>query len=85
MVDMKIIDKLLRLRERQMVNDNLKSVLYFKCDRFYDLFSEIQTMTMPLFTMPEKVWDFWLREIMPQFVDGDDLLVLGYTVKKLDK
>ncbi len=82
---MKILNKLLKLRERQMINDNLKSVLYFKCDRFYDLFSEIQTMTMPLFTMPEKVWDFWLREIMPKFVDGDDLLVLGYTVKKLDK
>lgn len=80
---MKIINKLLKLRERQMINNNLKSVLYLKQDKFDDLFSEIQKMTRPFFVMPEKVWDFWLHEIMPKFVNGNDLRVLGYDIKVL--
>lgn len=82
---MNLIARLLKLRERQMINDNVKSVLYLKRDRFYDLFSEIQKMTHPLFTMPQDAWDWWLENIMPQFVSGNDLLVLGYTVKKLER
>ena len=83
--DMEIIPKLLKLRERQMINNNLKSVLYLKQDKFDDLFSEIQKATRPFFVMPEKVWDFWLHKIMPMFVNGNDLRVLGYDIKVLSR
>ena len=80
---MKIVDKLLRLRERQSINDNVKSVLYFKHDRFFDLFSELQMMTRPAFTMPQVIWDDWVHKIMPMFVSGDSLRVLGYEIRVL--
>lgn len=80
---MKILDKLLKLRERQMINNNLKSVLYLKHDRFFDLFSEIQMMTRPNFSVPQVVWDDWVYKIMPIFVSGSSLLILGYEIRIL--
>ena len=78
-----IIERLLKLRCRQLSNDNLKSVLHLGPDRFYDLFSEIQKMTCPAFSMPQKVWDFWLQEIMPKFVEGNNIHILGYEIRML--
>lgn len=75
------IGKILKLRERQLINGNIKSVLHFKPDRFFDLFNELQTMTRPAFSMPQVTWDFWLHKIMPQFVKGDSLRVLGYEIR----
>ena len=82
---MKIIDKLLRLHCRQSINDNVKSILYFKHDRFFDLFFELQMMTRPAFTMPQFAWDYWLYNIMPRFVSGDSLRVLGYEIRILPR
>jgi hypothetical protein len=80
---MSIVDKLLKLHHRQMRNDNVKSVLYFKRDRFYDLFSEIQKITRPAFAMPQAIWDSWIYKTMPKFVEGNSLRVLGYEIKAL--
>ena len=83
--DMEIIPKLLKLRERQMISNKVKSVLYLKRERFYDLFSELQMMTRPAFTMPQVIWNDWVCKIMPMFVNGNDLRVLGYNIKVLSR
>lgn len=78
-----IIERLLKLRERQIINDSLKSILHLRSDRFYDLFSEIQQLTRPSFDMAQCVWDDWLYEVMPKFVIGNNLIVLGYEIRML--
>lgn len=82
---MAILDRLLKLRERQMVNNKKKSLLYFKRDRFYDLYWEIKRLTHPCFDMPQVVWDFWLYKIMPQFLDGNEIQILGYKIRALER
>ncbi len=78
-----IIERLLKLRSRQQCNGTVKSVLYLKRDRFFDLFSELKKATCPSFNMPQRVWDFWLRKILSQFISGDNLHVLGYEIRML--
>lgn len=80
---MTLIDKILRLHYRQMANDRLRCILHLRCERFYDLFNDIQQLTRPSFYMSQGMWDFWLFEIMPKFVEGGNLKVLGYEVRTL--
>jgi hypothetical protein len=78
---MKLIDRILRLYTRQLINDNVRPVLHLSEEHFWGLFSELQMMTRPAFCMPQVVWNFWVCKIMPQFVEGNDLRVLGYRIK----
>lgn len=80
---MTLIDRILRLRYRQMANNRLKCILHLRCERFYDLFYEIQQLTRPSFYRSQGMWDFWLFEIMPLFVEGGNLRILGYEVRCL--
>ncbi len=80
---MELTDRLLRLRNRQMVNGRLKSVLHLGLKRFLDLHWEIMQMTRPLIDMPDSMHEFWRKEIMSKFVKGDTLLVLGYEIRAL--
>lgn len=75
------IDKLITLRERQIINDNVKPVLYFKLSRFFDLLFEIIKASCPVFTT--DALGFFLRKIMPMFVQDNDFWVLGYRIRIL--
>jgi len=76
-------DRVLKLHCRQKCNGRVKPDIYLKPDNFNALFSEIQRMTCPHTSSPFVVQDFWLKEIMPKFANGNGLRFLGYNISTL--